>query len=46
VVNEQLRWYLEAGDRPLLQFHTTGGSLNTDWQNQFLITGYFVDLSL
>jgi hypothetical protein len=46
VANEQLRWYIEAGDRALLSFHTTGGNLDTTWSNQFLITGYLVDLSL
>jgi hypothetical protein len=45
VVNEQLRWYVEAGKNPLLDFHTTGGGLDTSWPNQFLITGYLVDLT-
>jgi hypothetical protein len=40
VVNEQLRWYVEAGQAPILDFHTTGGGLDTIWPNQFLITGY------
>jgi hypothetical protein len=46
VVNEQLLWFIEAGQRPLVDFHTTGGSLDTSWPNSFLITGYLVDLSM
>lgn len=47
VVNEQIRWYVEAGQRPLLDFHTSGGAgLDTSWPNPFLVTGYLVDLTL
>jgi hypothetical protein len=45
VVNEQLQYFVEGGQQLLVEFHTTGGELDTAWPNQFLITGYLVDLS-
>jgi hypothetical protein len=45
VVNEHPQWWVEAGQTPILYFHTSNGSLDTSWPNQFLITGYLVDLS-
>lgn len=44
-VNEQILWYVEAGKRPVIDFHTTGGNIDEDWPNYFLITGYLVDLT-
>lgn len=46
VGNEQLKLYVEAGQTPSISFHTTGGALNTGWPNQFLVTGYLVDLTM
>ena len=45
VVNEQIQYFVEEGQRVLVSFHTSGGSLDASWPNQFLITGYLVNLS-
>ncbi len=47
VVNQQLLLYVEAGQRPHVEFFVTqGGQMADDWQNKFLLTGYMVDLAL
>lgn len=46
VSNEQVRIYVEAGQRINASFHTTGGELSLDWPNTVLLTGYLVDLSV
>lgn len=47
VASEQVRWYVEAGQQPYLDFHTSGGGLDANgWKSQFLITGYMIDLAL
>lgn len=46
VVNERVLWFVEAGQAPKIDFHTSGGNLSTDWRNRFLVTGYYIDLTL
>jgi len=45
VANEQIRWYLEAGQVPRLTFHTSGGSLDTFGEQRVMLVGYLVDLT-
>jgi len=45
VINEQLHWYVEAGQTPRLTFHTSGGNLSQYEEERVLVTGYLVDLS-
>jgi len=45
VQNEQLRWYLEAGQVPRLTFHTSGGNLDTFGDQRVMLIGYLVDLT-
>lgn len=47
VDNESVRWYVEAGQQPRIDFHTGGGGLDpSGWKTQFLVTGYLIDLAL
>ena len=45
VINEQLRWFVEAGQTPRLTFHTSGGDLSGYEEERVLVTGYLVDLT-
>ncbi|HTR37088.1 MAG TPA: hypothetical protein VMH80_14375 [Bryobacteraceae bacterium] len=45
VDNEQVRWYLEAGQIPRLTFHTSGGNLDPFGEQRVMLVGYLVDLT-
>lgn len=45
VANEQVLWYLEAGQIPRLFFHTSGGGLDTFGEQRVMLVGYLVDLT-
>jgi len=45
VINEQLHWYVEAGQTPRITFHTSGGGLSGYEEERVLVSGYLVDLT-
>ncbi len=44
--NHELLMFVEAGERPAIDFSTVGGNLNGEWPNEFTVSGYLVDLTV
>jgi hypothetical protein len=42
--NQEVDFYFEAGQTPVLAVGTSGGSVSTDSRNRYTIAGYLVDI--